>query len=111
MLGPVSGSNPFEGAVVVTVNVAVPDAEPVSEIELGDTVQVASAGAPLHESTTAPLNPPTDGKVTVDVAELPGVIVGGASAEAAIWKSGRGGTEVLNSQTSPASRSAKAAEP
>ena len=80
---------------MVTVTVAVIGADPVSEIELGDTVQVDSDGAPLHESATAPLNPPTDVKVTVDVVELPGAIVAGANTAAESWKSGGGGTAIL----------------
>jgi len=46
------GRVPFVGAVVVIVALTEVDDAPFSETELGDTVQVDSAGAPLQVSAT-----------------------------------------------------------
>ena len=48
--------DPIAAAVVITARLAVA-ADPLSVVELGDTVHVASGGAPLQLSCTIWLNP------------------------------------------------------
>jgi len=47
----------LEPDVVVTVIVSVAGVDPLTEVELGETVQVESEGAPVQASETVPLKP------------------------------------------------------
>ena len=47
----IGSANPWEGAVVVTVTIAVAGA-PLNDSELGETLQVDMAGAPLQVRET-----------------------------------------------------------
>lgn len=65
------------------VTLADTGVEPSVEItDVGDTVQVELAGAPLHTNATAWLNPPTGLTVSVEVPVIPLVTVS-ADGEAA----------------------------
>ena len=52
-------------ALVMTLTVASTGVVPFSESEAGETVHVASAGAPVHARATVPVNPSISPKVSV----------------------------------------------
>jgi hypothetical protein len=61
-----------EAAVVVTLTVIFV-AEPPGVTGLGETVQVASEGAPVQVKVTVWLNPPSPARLKVYVADCPGL--------------------------------------
>jgi hypothetical protein len=59
------GRKPFEGAAVVTVNVAFVEVLAFNVTILGETVHEDSDGAPVHPIVTVWLNPP-DGVIAIE---------------------------------------------
>ena len=68
-------------AVVVTVTVAFTGPEPVDEMEVGDGVHVAPAGAPEQAMDTVPLKPLTGTSSKVNVAVWPAVMLAEVSED------------------------------
>jgi hypothetical protein len=79
-------------AEVVTVSVDVPE-PPATELVLNEHVTAGvTTGVTPHERFTAPVNPLSGDTLIVEVADPPAATVAGASAGAAIVKSGVGET-------------------
>src|SRR4051812_46549837 len=86
--GEVSAPEILCDAVVFTVSVDVPEA---FAMEFALNAQVGGGVPPpvtAHVSATAPLKPPVEATVIVDVEDAPAAIVAGASAGAEIVKPG-----------------------
>lgn len=62
-------------AAVVTVTFVVADELPVGVMEVGETLQLASDGAPVQVNATAESNPPIDDTLNTKVAVWPAVTV------------------------------------
>jgi hypothetical protein len=84
--------------LVVMVRTEVPEAPVTDE---GTKLQAAPAGNPVQESATSPLNPATGFRITVAVAELPGVTAAGENAVAETRKLAGAGPLVLSNVAIP----------